>query len=149
MPMQSTGQVVVLIVTLLVAALGAAVAPTLAASSDRNEYGIGIRAVVPVVCKASAGVGQVTVQPGQTPIGELSEFCNNASGYQVWADYSQSLAGVTLLVDGKPIRLTPGGSVLINSSPSAAIARKALALEASVGATGTLAIRVVCPDGAC
>ena len=71
------------------------------------------------------------------------EFCNSPNGYRVVADYSASLAGASLLVDGTAVPLADGGSIVVSQSDSAAIADHSLALQLPEGGqTGNISFRI-------
>lgn len=123
---------------LAVAGAGAA-APEVSLSSS---YTIGIRGFVPVICRANLQATSAATSGGVQQLGALSEFCNNAGGYRVVADYSANLAGGNLLVDGKAIPLTDAGSVVVSQSDHADIASHQIALDVPAGADGSLSFRV-------
>ena len=128
-------------VAALLAAVSAA-APGVAA--DIASHTVVIEGVVPVVCRASVDVAVVPAAEGELKLGRLTEFCNNGSGYRVYADYSPELAKATLLVDGAEVELDDGGSTLISSSDAARIASRDVALSVPDGvAGGTLSFRIV------
>lgn len=112
----------------VVASNASAVAPGVGVRS--GQFTIGISGYVPVVCRASVGA---TVAPTTTghdiDLGGLKEFCNSPNGYEVYADYSPELAAASLIVDGKKINLSAGGSTRISKSNRAGIASRSIALE--------------------
>lgn len=123
---------------------GAASATAPSAMPQQASYTINIQGFVPVICRASVASTQAPVQSGQTSLGQLSEFCNSPNGYQVWVDYSPSLANASIIIDGRTVQLDASGSALIDSSTTAAIATKDLALnQTGDGAQGNISIRVV------
>jgi len=141
-PMVNKKFIALAALTTLVATGASATAP--GAMSEQSSYTIELRGYVPVICRASVNATQVATQPGQTSLGQLSEFCNSPTGYQVWVDYSPSLANASIIIDGRTVQLGESGTALIDSSTTAAIATKDLALDQSGdGAQGNLSIRVV------
>lgn len=111
------------------------------AQAGPASYQIQITGYVPVICRASATTSQV--QPGQTvSLGDLTEFCNNGAGYQVWVDYTPGVTGSTIYVDGTAIPLSTSGSTMIDSSSTAASRIRTLSLDAGSGLT-SISMRVV------
>ncbi len=109
-----------------------------------DQYTLGIRGFVPVICRASVDARQVTPARGRAPLGTLREFCNNPNGYEVWLDHSPGLAGAAMVVDGRRVEFSPGSATLLTRSDHAAVARKDLAMELPRdGMVGHIAIRVV------
>ena len=130
-----------------VAALCATALPAGAFAPSVNvggaQFSIGIVGYVPVICRANVDAGSAPAVSGTTSLGLLKEFCNSPSGYRVVADYSPALASAKLIVDGKPVPLTNGGSTVVTQSNSAAIADHTLALELSKdGQTGNISFRI-------
>lgn len=121
----------------------AANAALAAAPSGTSSYTLQISGFVPVICHAQLPETATPAQAGQVSLGQLSEFCNNGNGFEVWVDYSPSLAGDTLMVDGKQIKLTSAGSVRIDKSNRAAVDSKNVTLDAQSAASGSLSLRVV------
>lgn len=123
---------------------GATSATAPSALPAQSSYTVELRGFVPVICHAEVNAAQVAATSGQTPLGQLSEFCNNPNGYEVWVDYSPSLAADALLVDGKKVQLSASGSTRIDRSNRAAIDSKSLALDAPTGGvSGNISIRMV------
>ena len=115
-----------------------------AAPGDQASYYLQLGGYVAVTCRAQLSATQAPAQAGQVPLGQMDEFCNNASGYEVWVDYSPSLAGDTIEVDGKSFVLDASGSTRIDASSAPAIASKTVALDVPTGGvSGTVSIRVV------
>ena len=109
-----------------------------------NSFELRIQGFVPVICRASVDATLATPQRGLVQLGSLREFCNNASGYQIWIDYSPQLSGSILMVDGRPVRLAGGGSVLIGQSSHAASQTRALALQLQgLRQQGSISFRMV------
>lgn len=107
-----------------------------------GSYTINIRGFVPVICRANLQASSVAATGGAQQLGSLNEFCNNASGYRVVADYSPSLAGGSLLVDGRAISLTGEGSVVVSQTDHAGIASRQVALDVPAGTDGSISFRV-------
>lgn len=113
---------------LTVAALPAAAVDT-SLDVGRSDFSVRITGFVPVICHARVSAATVPAEPGTLALGELSEFCNNAAGYRVYADYSPSLVDAKLVVDGQEVVLGEGGSAVVSSSESASIASRNLELQ--------------------
>jgi hypothetical protein len=114
------------------------------ALAEAPRYSIDIQGFVPVVCRAKVDAGTVRAVPGKAELGQLHEFCNSASGYRVYADYSPELANARLVIDGRTVSLSGGGSTLISSSDAAAIATHDLALQLPQGVKGgSISFRIV------
>lgn len=105
-----------------------ALAPAANAQSGTSGYRIGVEGYVPVICRVTVDAAQVP-NAGTTSLGELKEFCNNAHGYQVVADYSPALAGASLVVDGVEIPLNASGSVTVSQSDKAAMLSRKVELK--------------------
>lgn len=105
---------------------------SLGASSTR----ITISGFVPVICHARVTADVVQLSNGETNLGELREFCNSPRGYRVHADYSASMVGARLLVDGAEVALSDVGTVVVSQSDRAAIDRHSLAVALPEGANG-------------
>jgi|SRR5579885_2001075 len=114
-----------------------------AAPGDAASYSLQLSGFVPLACRAQLSSTAVPAQAGQVSLGSLDEFCNNASGFEVWVDYSPSLAGDTIEVDGKSFALDGSGSLRIDASSTPAVASKSVALDTASGAAGSISIRVV------
>jgi len=114
-----------------------------AAPGDASSYSLQLSGTVPLACRAQLSSTAIPAQGGQVSLGSLDEFCNNASGFEVWVDYSPSLAGGALDVDGKSYDLDASGSVRIDSSTTPAVASRSVSLDTASGVSGSLSIRVV------
>jgi hypothetical protein len=126
------------------AALCLSALPAVPAAAEGVSYNIQIQGIVPVICRAKVDAGTVRVVPGVADLGKLTEFCNNASGYKVYADYSPELANASLVVDGRSISLADGGSTLVSTSQTAGIATHDLALNVPQGVKGgSISFRIV------
>lgn len=120
---------------------GAVSAPILGAS---GSFSLSIRGFVPVICRANVQATQIQPKEGSVSLGTLNEFCNNARGYEVWADYSPGLSDAALVVDNKVVDLDAGGSTRLLQVPHAGAAERSLALNLpSSTASGSISIRVV------
>lgn len=109
-----------------------------------DSFTLGIRGFVPVICRADVQASQITPVSGVTSVGVIKEFCNNPSGYQIWADHSESLNDAALLIDGRRVELSDSGSTLISESNHAAIASRDLAIDLpDANRTGSLSVRIV------
>ena len=79
-------------------------------------------------------------------VGTLNEFCNDANGYEVYAENSPELTGAVLVVDGVEVPLSAKGPTRVSRSDHADIATRSLELRLPDGRTapnGTLSFRVV------
>lgn len=111
---------------------------------DTNQYSISISGFVPVVCRATMETTMVVPTSGEVRLGALNEFCNNAGGYDVYADYSPSLAQGALIVDGHAVNLSRSGTTRITQTNRAGIAVRDLSLSLPKGATGgSVSFRIV------
>lgn len=129
---------------LAAASVMVALAPASHAQSGASQYRIGVEGHVPVICRVAVDAAQVDAGAGTASLGNLNEFCNNAHGYQVVADYSPVLAGASLVVDGVEIPLNESGSVTVSRSGTAAIASRKLALKLAGNAQpGNLTFRIM------
>ena len=134
----------ILLATALAAGLAAPAANSAQPFGVETGYTFQIRGFVPVICRATVDADHVVPQDGKVALGTMREFCNSASGYEVWADHSTGLAGSSLVVDGHEVRLSLSGATLISQSRSAAVAKRDLMLNLAEGATsGSLSIRVI------
>ena len=119
-----------------------AFAPVANAQAGTSGYRIGVEGYVPVICRVSVDAAQAS-NSGTTSLGELKEFCNNARGYQVVADYSPALAGASLVVDGVEIPLNGSGSVTVSQSDKAATASHKVEIKLAGSAQpGNLSFRI-------
>lgn len=104
---------------------------------------IAITGFVPVICHTRVTAPSVPATPGIASLGELREFCNSPRGYRVHADYSASLVHARLIVDGVPVPLKPGGTVVVSRSNGAAIEGREVSLDMrGKPASGTLSFRI-------
>lgn len=135
-------------ITLGILALGAVSAPALGASpyisSTSRGYSIGIRGLVPVICRATFDAKIITRTAGKVRIGSLNEFCNSPNGYEVYADFSQTLAQATLLVDGNKIKLSSAGTALVSRSNRPSVQHREIFLDLPEGVeSGNISFRAV------
>ena len=94
---------------------------------------------VPTLCYAE-------VQLDVARLGTISEFCNHANGYEVYAEHSPELADAVLVVDGVEVPLSASGPTRVSRSDRADIATRSLELRLPDGRAapnGTLSFRVV------
>ena len=121
-----------------------AMAPASYAQGDAGQYRIGVAGHVPVICRVSVDANQLAPNAGTTSLGNLNEFCNNARGYQVVADYSPVMAGGSLVVDGVEIPLNSNGTVTVSRSATAASTHRKVELKlAGSGQPGALTFRIM------
>ena len=122
-------------------AMMVALAP--ASQAQNAQYRIGVEGHVPVICRVSLDASVVDASTGTATLGQLKEFCNNARGYQVIADYAPTLAGASLIVDGVEVPLSSTGSVMISRSDRAAKAEHKVELKLAGSAQpGPLSFRI-------
>ncbi|KHK93546.1 hypothetical protein [Novosphingobium malaysiense] len=123
------------------AAPGQAAAPGI---SQSGQYSIGITGFVPVICRTSVDASMVTPASGTVQLGTLRNFCNSPNGYRVYADYSPSLSGASMIVDGQSVTLQPDGSTIIARADRASIDQHSLALDLADGqiASGSISFRI-------
>lgn len=98
---------------------------------------------VPTICHAKVEVAPST---GAALAGTMSEFCNNAAGYEIFAEHSPELADAVLVVDGVEVSLSASGPTRVSRSDHADIATRSLELRLPDGRAapnGTLSFRVV------
>src|SRR5438270_4995510 len=100
------------------------------------SYTIDIQGFVPVICRAQVQATAVPAAAGEASLGKLTEFCNDAHGYRVYADYSPALAAADLVVDGRIVHLSHAGSTMISQSQYAAIASHDVSLRLPQGVSG-------------
>lgn len=113
------------------------------AAQAQARYEIGVQGYVPVICRVSLDASQIDVNSGTASLGQLKEFCNNARGYQVVADYAPALAGASLVVDGVEIPLNGNGSVAVSTSNRAAQAQHNVELKLAGSAQpGAISFRI-------
>lgn len=131
-----------LIAAAVAASAALVAAPAASAQAGASQFRIGVEGYVPVICRVSVDAEQVTGS-GTTSLGELKEFCNNAHGYKVVADYSPVLTGASLVVDGVEIPLNGSGSVIVSQSSTAAMANRKVELKlAGAAQPGSLTFRI-------
>ena len=131
----------VLLASAMFAGNAVAAAPV---STDKSSFTFEIQGFVPVICRANVDAQSVPVQAGVVPIGSLHEFCNSPSGYEVWADYSPSLANAAIIIDGHAVKLSPSGSTRISRTLLPNIDTHDLALNLpDANVQGNLSVRIV------
>jgi len=81
---------------------------------------IEITGTVSVICKVNE-LAQQTVSGTEVNLGNITEFCNNPAGYQLWVDYTPGITGETLYIDGRAVPLSVSGSTMIDSSATASV----------------------------
>lgn len=121
-------------------AIAALATPAVAVAPEVNLSGrmtVEFSGVVPVVCRASVDATSVAPAAGTVNLGSLSEFCNNPAGYTVIADYSKSLVGARLIVDGQPVHFNASGSSVVTRSNLPAITSHAVSLELPKGVSSS------------
>lgn len=106
------------------------------AATATPSFTLELTGQVPTLCYADV----------QLDAGTMSEFCNDANGYEVYAEHSPELAGATLVVDGVEVALSADGPTRVSGSDRADIASRSLELRlphGRIASTGTLSFRVV------
>ena len=112
-----------------------------AANAAPGGYELRIEGHVPVICRVDLENGSAPA--GQaTDLGRMSEFCNNAAGYEVWLSHAQGLSSAAVYVDGQRIALSPTGSTLISHSATAASTVHDLRLDPGADQVGNLSLRI-------
>lgn len=133
-----------LVLALVASGLMAGGAVSSPAFNTKTSFSLQLRGFVPVICRATVDATNVAPQEGLVDVGTLSEFCNSPTGYQVWADYSPSLAGASVVLDGESVALSDSGSTMLSATDHAGIKSRDMALELpSDTVAGSLSIRVV------
>ena len=126
------------------AAVGLLASAPAHAATPEATFNLQITGFVPTVCNAQLSTSTAPSQAGTVSLGDMSEFCNNANGYQVWVDYSPTLAGDTLQVGDQTITLTSSGSALIDASSTPNISTKSVSLNVpQSGVSGYVSVRMV------
>jgi hypothetical protein len=103
------------------------------------DFTLEITGHVPTLCYAE-------VRLDAASRGAISEFCNDADGYEVYAERSPELANAVLVVDGVEVALSAEGPTRVSRSDHADIATRSLELRLPDGraaTNGTLSFRVV------
>jgi hypothetical protein len=119
--------------------LAAASALVSTAAAAAPSFTLELVGHVPTICYAD-------VQLNLAGPGALNEFCNDANGYEVYAEPSPELAGATLVVDGVEVPLSADGPTRVSRSDRADIATRSLELRLPDGRSapnGSLSFRVV------
>ena len=109
------------------------------AATATPSFTLELTGQVPTICYAE-------VQLNAARTGTIDEFCNDANGYEVYAEHSPELAGATLVVDGVEVALSAEGPTRVSRSDHADIATRSLELRLPDGRSapnGTLSFRVV------
>ncbi|HET9638406.1 MAG TPA: hypothetical protein VFP12_04290 [Allosphingosinicella sp.] len=120
-------------------ALAATALVSTAATAAPAGFTLEMTGYVPTICHAQ-------VQLNVASPGTLDEFCNNAAGYEIYAEHSPELAEAVLVVDGVDVPLSASGPTRVSRSDHADIATRSLELRLPDGRTapnGTLSFRVV------
>ncbi|MDE2560656.1 MAG: hypothetical protein KGL48_00280 [Sphingomonadales bacterium] len=112
--------------------------------TEAGHYTLDIVGYVPVICRTSVASNIVAPDGNTVQLGTLENFCNSPTGYQVIADYSASLAGATMFVDGNAVTLQSDGSTVVTKSDHASIENHSLALDLPAGeaASGSISFRI-------
>lgn len=119
-------------------------APASYAQGGKGQHRISLEGYVPVICRVSVDANQIGTGAGTASLGNLNEFCNNAHGYQVVADYSPVLAGASLIVDEVEIPLNSTGTVTVSRSATAASTHRKVELKLAGSAQpGALTFRIM------
>jgi hypothetical protein len=133
-----------MVLALMVSGLMATAATSSPSYNASGSFSLGIRGFVPVICRALVDASNVKPKKGIVEVGKLNEFCNSPNGYQVWADYTPSLAEASLVVDGKEVALSDAGSTQLLATTHAGMAQRDLAIKLpSDAVAGSISIRIV------
>lgn len=123
----------------LTAAAASALVSAAAATASPAGFTLEMTGHVPIICHAQ-------VELDVANVGSLNEFCNDANGYEIYAEHSPELAGAVLVVDGVEMPLSASGPTRVSRSDHADIATRSLELRLPDGRAapnGTLSFRVV------
>ena len=98
----------------------AGVATTLLAStaSAADGVSIGIRARAATICRVEfAGTAPGQFRAGETPLGRMTELCNNVEGYTLVLNHPQGLIDAWVTVDGQRVTLASNSTrtVIVDS----------------------------------
>lgn len=107
---------------------------TSAAYADAPKSGgastsIRITAVVPVICRVQMTPASEIETDGVVKLGTSDEFCNAASGYNVYLKHKANMEGVTLIKGGQRIPLSLSGETMLTQSNRPDIRTDTLALD--------------------
>lgn len=135
----------------LLAAVAASVVsiPVAAATAETGRsgtsFGLELRGDVQLNCQVRIGATLVASTAGPVDLGGMNEFCNSASGYDVFVDFAPEMAGATLLVDGKPVVLAGSGTIRLSGEPGPTALMRSLQLDAGTAslASAALSFRIV------
>lgn len=105
------------------------------------SYTINVTGYVPVICHINSNQ-TVAVTGSNTDLGDVNEFCNNPTGYQVWVDYAPGTTSASISVDGRTVALSSSGSTMIDTSNTAAIQTRHLTLNGGSGLS-SVSIRII------
>jgi hypothetical protein len=108
-----------------------------AAWAGDATYTINVTGVVPVICRVTANT---TTLDNSSPV-TLVEFCNNPTGYQVWADTPAGATAV-LNLNGNTVQLSSSGSTLIDTWATSASVTRTLTVSGAQG-LNAISFRVV------
>lgn len=120
-------------------ALAASALVSTGAAASPAGFTLEMTGHVPTICHAQ-------VQLDVANRGTMNEFCNDANGYEIYAEHSSELAGAVLVVDGVDVPLSASGPTRVSRSDHADIATRSLELRLPDGRAapnGTLSFRVV------
>jgi hypothetical protein len=109
------------------ATLGLSTAPV-GAEPGRSQISVSGR--VAVICRARLS-GSVVPTSDRVALGQLTELCNDSSGYRVIMDYPAALEGARIVVDGAEQTLTGEGQIILVDSPVSAYKVRNLELDLS------------------
>lgn len=112
-----------------------------ATSAWASDSGMTFGGEAKVVCSAHLTPGSAAADAGARALGQVSEFCNDPKGFQVWVDYPESLANAQLMVDGVAVTLTSGGATQIDQAATPGKVTHTLTLQSD--AAGDVTVRIV------
>lgn len=112
-----------------------------AATARAADSGMTFGGEARLICSARLSPGAPTTDAGARALGQVSEFCNDPKGFQVWVDYPESLANTQLMVDGVAVTLASGGATQIDQANAPGQATHTLTLQSD--AAGDVTVRIV------
>lgn len=112
------------------AAIGLAAA-MISAPSTASSYGVELRGHVPVSCHVTGQSAMIDVADDVADLGVLREFCNNASGYNLYLDYAPQLAGAVVTVDGTSLALGAAGTATLATETGPAMRTRSVQIDLS------------------
>lgn len=131
---------------ILFTAFAASALVSTAAMAEPAGFTLELIGHVPTICHAEVQPTTNAAQAGLISLGVMNEFCNDADGYEIYAEASPELANAVLVVDGKDVPLSASGPTRVSRSDHANIATRSLELrlpDGRIAPDGSLSFRVV------